>query len=346
MKKLLALFICSVMLLSVFGCAKEAEEPETGNVTVESLSIQFVPSKDADVILTAAAPLTDMLTAKLAEKGFDVGAIDISVGTSYAAVGEAMRSGTVDIGFIPASTYVLYAGDGAELLLIATRDAKMFETDNPMDYNDPAVPNLSGEGQATNYRSLFYVNIDSEKGAELYAKVEAGEELTWEELNAVTFCSGSSTSGASFVYPSLWLNTRFGKTLNDVANIIPDGGYTDNMSKLVSDQCQITFGYNDVRSDVDKPEIWTDTYGMEGTVWDYIKVIAVGDPIMNDTIAVSTASEKLTPELKTALQEAFMEIVQTEEGLATVAPYSHKGYVVGTDADYDSTRAANALFSK
>ena len=77
-----------------------------------------------------------------------------------------------------------------------------------------------------------------------------------------------------------------------------------------------------------------------------IKVIAVGDPIMNDTIAVSTASEKLTPELKTALQEAFMEIVQTEEGLATVAPYSHKGYVVGTDADYDSTRAANALFSK
>lgn len=345
MKKLLALFVCLVMVLSVFGCTKKDPTPSTGNVKVSSLSIQFVPSKDADVILTAAAPLAELLTAKLAEKGFDVGSVDISVGTSYAAVGEAMRSGTVDIGFIPASTYVLYAGDGAELLLIATRNSKRVETDVPMDYNT-TEPNGNGTGQATNYRSLFYVNIESEKGAALYAKVEAGTELTWEDLNAVTFCSGSSTSGASFVYPSLWLHTRFGKTLNDVTNIIPDGGYTDNMAKLVSDQCQITFGYNDVRSDVDKPEIWTDTYGMEGTVWDYIKVIAVGDPIMNDTIAVSSTSEKLTPALKTALQEAFIEIAQTEEGLATVAPYSHKGYIVGSDSDYDATRAANALFAK
>ncbi|MEA5026842.1 MAG: PhnD/SsuA/transferrin family substrate-binding protein [Erysipelotrichaceae bacterium] len=343
MKKLLALLVCLLMVLSVFGCAKE--ETPAGNTKIDSLSIQFVPSKDADVILTAAAPLADMLIAKLAEKGFDVGTVDISVGTSYAAVGEAMRSGTVDIGFIPASTYVLYAGDGAELLLVATRDAKMVETDNPMDYNT-GTANGSGEGQATNYRSLFYVNIASEKGAALYAKVEAGEDLTWEDINAVTICSGSATSSASFVYPSLWLNTRFGKTLNDVTNIIPDGGYTDNMAKLVSDQCQITFGYNDVRSDVDTTAIWNDTYGMDGTVWDYIKVIAVGDPIMNDTISVSTASEKMTPELKTALQEAFMEIAQTEEGLATVAPYSHKGYIIGSDSDYDTTRAANALFSK
>lgn len=346
MKKLLVLLVCLMMSFTIFGCgATDEEEPTTGNVQVESLSIQFVPSKDADVILTAAAPLADMLIAKLAEKGFDVGSVDITVGTSYAAVGEAMISGSIDIGFIPASTYVQYAGDGVELLLIATRDAKMVETATPMDYNTGEA-NGSGEGQSTNYRSLFYVNIASEEGAALYAKVEAGEALTWDDINSVTICSGSSTSGASFVYPSLWLNTNFGKTLNDVDSIIPDGGYTDNMAKLVSNQCQISFGYNDVRSDVDKTETWNDTYGMDGTVWDYIKVIAVSDPIMNDTISVSTVSEKMTPELITALQESFIEIAQTDEGLATVAPYSHKGYIIGSDSDYDSTRAANALFAE
>ena len=68
---------------------------------------------------------------------------------------------------------------------------------------------------------------------------------------------------------------------------------------------------------------------------------------MNDTVSVAKQSvdPKMTPELVKALQEVFIEFGSTEEGQAAVKPYSHKGYMVGSDSDYDSTRAANALFN-
>ena len=67
---------------------------------------------------------------------------------------------------------------------------------------------------------------------------------------------------------------------------------------------------------------------------------------MNDTISVAKQSvdPKMTPEFCKALQEVFLDIGSTEEGLKTVAPYSHKGYQIGKDSDYDGTRAAAALF--
>ena len=42
----------------------------------------------------------------------------------------------------------------------------------------------------------------------------------------------------------------------------------------------------------------------------------------------------------TALQTALINIINTEEGKAIFSVYSHAGYAVATDADYDSARAA------
>ena len=47
--------------------------------------------------------------------------------------------------------------------------------------------------------------------------------------------------------------------------------------------------------------------------------------------------------LKTAIQEAFIEIAQTEAGAEAIAIYNHDGYQVVTDADYDGARAARDI---
>ena len=71
------------------------------NKKIDTLRIAFVPSREPEEIITATEPLKQMLTDELATLGYDVGEVDITVGTSYEAVGEALAAGTADVGLIP-----------------------------------------------------------------------------------------------------------------------------------------------------------------------------------------------------------------------------------------------------
>lgn len=156
---------------------------EAGSKSIEKLSIAFVPSREPEEIITATEPLKEMLTAELAGLGYDVGEVEITVGTSYEAVGEALSAGTADVGLIPGGTYVLY-DDGCDVLLTATRDGLSIDSDSAKDWNDNA-PTEATTNQVTSYRALMIAG-PSEKGQELAAKVNAGEALTWEDVSAPT----------------------------------------------------------------------------------------------------------------------------------------------------------------
>jgi len=374
MKKLLVVLLSVLMVLGLTGCAKE-EETAPEATTIDTLTVSFVPSKDADVILQAANGETDAQKANswrglgqlikdgMAAQGITVNNVDISVGTNYAASGEGMVSGTIDIGLIPASTYTLYHDDGVELLVEALRWG--VAGDDASVVLDPSLgiepwntceKTQDATSKATGYASLVYVNIATEKGAELYEKATAGT-LTWEDVDSAKWYVCSATSSAGYIYPSLWLNDNFGegagaekKTVADLSHLTADGSYANMMSDLVAGNCDVTVGYADVRKDAASTQVFEAAYADEiaaGTyksVWDIVKVIAVSDYIMNDTVSYSTVSENMTPEVVEALQKVFIELGETEEGQAAVAPYSHKGYTLGKDSDYDATRAANVLF--
>jgi len=375
MKKLLVVLVSLLMVLSLSACGAKEEEAADAN-TIEKLVVSFVPSKDADVILEAANGQTEeqvkngwrglgqILIDGLAEKGFTVKEVEIGVGTDYAATGEGMIAGTIDLGLIPASTYTLYQPDGVNLLVEAQRWGVAGEDASvALDPKDGIAPwngaiTQNATSKATGYASLIYVNIASEKGADLYEKAQAGT-LTWEDVDAATWYVCSSTSSAGYVYPSLWLNDNFGegagaekKTIASLSNVIPDGSYANMMESLVTGGCDVTVGYADVRKDAASTTAWEavrESYGADWantTVWDAVKVIAVSDMIMNDTVSYADPSvdAKMTPELVKALQEVFIALGETEEGQAAVKPYSHMGYTLGQDSDYDATRAANKLF--
>ena len=311
---------------------------ETSSKKIDTLRIAFVPSREPEEIITATEPLKQMLTDELATLGYDVGEVDITVGTSYEAVGEALAAGTADVGLIPGGTYVLY-DDGCDVLLTATRDGLSIDSDNAKDWNDNAPTEPTTE-QVTSYRALMIAG-PSEKGKELAAKVNAGEALTWEDVSSANWSVANSSSPAGYIYPSLWLQENFDKNITDLPHAVQSDSYGSAFARLASGQVDILCTYADARRDYE--DEWTTEYGMTNSIWDDTAVVGVTPAIYNDTISVSKTSPIMDDDFKQALGQAFINIGNTEEGKEVIAIYSHNGYQWAKSEDYNSERAAQEM---
>lgn len=337
MKKIL-LFISTVFisLFCVIGCGKTTAQDSK---TIENLTIGFVPSREPQEIVTATEPLKDLLKEELAKAGYTVKNVEISVGTSYEAVGEGLNAGTLDVGLIPAGTYVLYR-DGAEVLLTATRKGLSVDDDNAKIWNDNK-PTKKSDKQVTFYRSLIVAG-PSEKGQRVAKKINSGQELTWEDVKDLKWSVMNPTSPAGYIYPTLWLNAKFGKTIKDLGNnaVISDS-YGSAFARLASGQVDVLCTYADARLDQEKK--WTENYGRKHTIWEETNLIGVTPGIYNDTISVSKNSKNMTPDFKKAFAQAMINIANTEKGKKVIAVYSHEGYQIAKDSDYDNEAKAQEI---
>lgn len=335
MKKFLAVFSLITMLAAgVFAPVAQVSAQEE----IDKLTVAFVPSRDPEDIITTTEPLKQLLIDELATLGFNVGEIEITVGTSYEAVGEAMSAGTAEIGLIPGGTYVLFSDD-VEVLLTSTRAGLTKDSENPADWNDGEATETSDE-QVTYYKSLILAG-PSEKGQELAAKVNAGEELTWEDLDSANWAVMSSSSSSGYIYPTIWLSERYGKGVSDLSHAVQSESYASSVARLASEQVDIIVGFADLRRDYD--EQWTTEMGREASIWEETNVIGVAPNVYNDTVSVSKNAEVMTDELKATIQQAFINISETEEGKAVIAIYSHEGYQPATSEDYDTEREAQKI---
>ncbi len=316
-------------------------ESEGENIKLDKLSVGFVPSRDPDEIITATEPLKNLLTEELASLGYEVEDVEINVGTNYEAVGEALSAGTTDIGLIPGGTYVLY-DDGAEVILTATRAGLSNDSDAAKDWNENE-PTEATDKQAVSYRALIIAG-PSEKGKEIAEKINKGEELTFEDVNSASWSVMSSSSPAGYIYPALWLQENFDKTITDLEKVVQVDSYGSAFARLAAGQTDVLVTYADARRDnIDK---WTSEFGRSASIWEETDVIGVTPPIYNDTISVSKNSEKMDDKLKEALQQAFINIAQTDEGKEVISIYNHEGYQEAADSDYDNERKAQEMIQK
>ena len=373
MKKILALTMALVLVLSLGACGKTpaaetkapteaaasttekaAETTEAARPHFDKLTLEFVPSKDADVIIAGTKNLPELVKAEMAKLGYDIDEVDISVGTNYDATGEAMSAGTIDLGWLPGGTYALYSDD-TEVILTATRNGLSNDSENPADWNGEANATKKDGPQVTYYRSLIYAT-PSPYGKELAAKVNAGEKLTWEELDKAKWAVQKTSSSAGYIYPTLWLMKNYdGKKISDLSNVVPlDSGYGTAFSYAAAEQVDIIVCYADGRNDYEaswtlpvdqKDETGKQGMGRSDSIWNELNVIGVTDPIYNDTVAISKESQYYTPEMIKALQTCFIDIINTDEGKDIFSVYSHTGYAIAKDSDYDGARAALEVVS-
>lgn len=342
MKRKLWLLITTLIVLLLAACGgndgdstddtQDTNDAE-GNIAIDELTVGFVPSREPEEIITATEPLKELLTEELAELGYDVENVEITVGTNYEAVGEGLSAGTIDVGLIPGGTYVLY-DDGAEVILTATREGLSIESDDPRDWNENK-PTEPISDHVTFYRALIIAG-PSEKGQELAEKVNNGEELTLEELNEASWGVMSSSSPAGYIYPALWLNENYGTTISELDNVVQIDSYGSAFSRLAVGQLDIMVTYADARRD--NEDTWDGS-----SIWDETNVIGVTAPIYNDTVSVSKNSDIMDDDLKAAIQQAFINIGETEEGQEVISIYNHLGYQKAEPSDYDDERKAQDM---
>ena len=341
MKKLLSL---ALALLLCIACVSALAD----TVAMDKLTLQFVPSKDADVIITGTKNLPELLKAELLKQGYDVKDIEISVGTSYEATGEAMAAGTIDIGWLPGGTYALYS-DEVEVILTATRAGLSNDSTDPKTWNGEANKTLKNGPEVTFYRSLIYAT-PSAYGKELAAKVNAGEALTWEDLEKANWAVLKNSSSAGYIYPTLWLQDNYGKKLTDLPSAVTLSGYGEAFAQAAAEAVDIIVCYADGRNDYEAA--WTlpidqadetgkQGMGREDSIWNELNVIGVTPGIYNDTVSITKANPAVyNPEFIAAMQNALINVINTPEGQEIFSVYSHTGYAVATDSDYDGARAA------
>lgn len=303
--------------------------------TVDTLHIGFVPSKAPDDIIAAVEPLKQMLMDELSSQGYAVGTMDITVGTSYDAVGEALSSGTIDVGFIPGGTYVLHS-DGCEVLLMALRDGLSIDSDSAKDWNDQK-PTQDISERATTYRALLIAG-PSDKGIALGAKVNNGEELIWDDLASASWSVMEPSSSAGYIHPSLWLKDTYGKTIPDLPYVTQADSFDSSFARLAEGQVDVLCVYADGRRDYESK--WQSDYGRSASIWDETNVIGVTQAIHNDTVSCSKSSPTMTADFKEAFSTAMVSIGDTDEGKQAIAIYGHKGYIEAQDSDYDEEREA------
>ena len=104
MKKIISLLLALVMALGLLaGCGDKANTGDNGTggdtdsaKKIETLKVAFVPSREPEEIITVTEPLKQMLKDELAKQGYEVGDVEITVGTTYEAVGEGLEAGTIE----------------------------------------------------------------------------------------------------------------------------------------------------------------------------------------------------------------------------------------------------------
>jgi len=349
--KKLSVSMLAVAMLA--GCGTGNTAASNTSNSVDKLTFTFVPSRDADEIISGTEGLDKLIIDQMAERGYDIGEIEINVSTTYEAAGEALSAGTSDVAWLPGGTYVLY-DDGCDVILTATRNALSNDSENGADWNGEANATKKIEDQTTYYRALIYAT-PSAKGKELAAKVNAGNKLTWDELNSANWAVMNVSSSAGYIYPSLYLMNNYdGKSITDLANVTTLDSYATAFQQAAAEQVDVIVCYADGRNDYES--IWTlasnekDATGKQGlgrsdSIWNELNVIGVGDKIYNDTVAISTnpvSGHELIKDdaFKTALQESMIAAAKTEEGKKIFAIYSHTGYEKANDSDYDIARDA------
>lgn len=253
LRTVLFLLVISLAVLTACGDggSKETDGEASGSDSeegdeMEELTVQFVPSQNADTLEAKAKPLEKLLGDEL---GIPV---KVSVSTDYNTIVEAMKSDKVDVGFLPPTAYVLAEEqDSAEVIIQAQRYGVNDEDGSPTDE------------LVDSYKSMFIVREDSD--------IQSVEDLKGKKIGYQNV-----TSSAGFVWPAATLMDAGIHPLEDMEPVTLKG-HDQAIISLLNGDIDVAVTFQDARNVV---------AGDYEDVFEETRVIEFTEPIPNDTITV------------------------------------------------------------
>ncbi|MBO9599570.1 MAG: phosphate/phosphite/phosphonate ABC transporter substrate-binding protein [Cohnella sp.] len=222
-----------------------SESAATGYVP-ETLTVQFVPSQNADTLEAKAKPLEKLLSDRLGVP------VKVSVSTDYNTIIEAMASKKVDVGFLPPTAYVLAKEKGAAEVIL---QAQRFGVD---DATGAPTTEL-----VDSYKSMIIVKKDSP--IQTLADLK-GKKIAYQNV----------TSSAGYVWPAAALMDAGLDPLKDITPVTVKG-HDQGVISVLNGDVDAAAIFQDARTIVSKdyPTVMEDT-----------RVLTFTAPIPNDTISV------------------------------------------------------------
>ena len=228
--------------------------------------------------------------------------VTVSVSTDYNTIVEAMASKQVDVGFLRPNAYVLAnEQSNVKVLLQAQR------------YGIKQPGGESTDELVDSYRSMIVVKSGSDI-----------KDL--EDLKGKTIATQDVTSSAGYVWPVAEMK-KAGIDINTDVTTVQVKGHDQAVLSVLNGDGDGGFVFVDARNTVknDYPEIMDEVEPMYFT-----------EPIPNDTISVRS---DMSEEWDKKIQDAFIAIGKDEEGKQIISDiYSHEGYVVSQDSNFDIVR--------
>lgn len=321
MKKLLAILLVAVCMFSVFAQGAAEEKTVKDDKVIDNLTLVYAPTYELETLTKMLEPLKESLPRALAKYGYTLNSFDVTVGTSMEIIAEGLAAGTIDLGVVGATTYVLYE-DEINALAQVSRIGYEKDTRDIADWNTGNVhkdENFMSPGS----RSVLWVNILTEKGRELLSKAESGN-LTWDDLQNAKWSLGKTTSATSFILPSLWLDEMYGtgvgeskKSVEMLKNASVGNGGSAIIEALLLGQCDIAANYQDKvygeQATFDAFEKLYPELAAEGKEpQDILKAIALTERSVNE-VWVAGTGEKMTEGFCDALAKALMDLANSDD---------------------------------
>lgn len=263
LKKVLVGLLTVMVAVLVAACSNGSSSKTTSKsgYTPKSLTVQFVPSSQANTLEAKAKPLEKLLSKEL---GIPV---KVSVSTDYNSMVEAMSSKKIDVGFLPPDGYVMAHKRGAADVLL---QAQRFGVKQP------------GGKSTGKLVDSYSAQILVKKGSDIKTiKDLKGKKIAVQDV--------SSTSG--YIFPIAELKEK-GVDLEKDATLTTVKGHDQGVMAVLNGDADAAFTFEDARNIVkgDVPDIMTKVLPMYKT-----------KPIPNDTISVrSDMSKKFRTKLQNA----------------------------------------------
>ncbi|NED98106.1 phosphate/phosphite/phosphonate ABC transporter substrate-binding protein [Phytoactinopolyspora alkaliphila] len=296
------------------------QDGEGGAAVPDPLTLGLVPSQEVDQLVEDADVLGELIGAELGVT------VETHVATDYAALVVAMGTGQADVGmFGPIALVQAVDQSGAEIILQSVRFGTptyhtQWFTNNPDRFCTTDVVTVEDdEGNPYSYCNGTDAAETGPVGEDALNELESGEQIL--------FVDASSASG--YYYPATQIQTVTG--MDPLVDIDPifAGGHPNAVLGVQSGEAEVGVSFDDARTNVveEEPSIGED-----------VVVFAWSEEIPNDGVAVSG---ELSDEAQQEIADAFMAVIETEEGaVAFDDVYSIEGLV---PADLEALEAARQV---